>query len=221
MPRWEAWSRRRGDVAAADVDDASPEHRRKGVQPYTLLLRTEQATAASHRPWCQQPVEASLSKRSATPDVPPGTLERITRTSEDVPLLHSPVFWVALAIVGAIGAGLYYWENRSAWGKLARGQPAQPSPAPEAKPGLSRLPRRALKRRSSIRFASRRNRCRRRTQGAADARRERRGGTAVADTCVRQAVSRRDLTVRRTHPSPRRDGRRPPAQHAPTHLFPR
>ena len=74
-----------------------------------------------------------MSKRSTTPDVPPGTLERIIRSSEDVPLLHSPVFWIALAIVGAIGAGLYYWENRSAWENLP-GQPAQPGPAPEAKP---------------------------------------------------------------------------------------
>jgi hypothetical protein len=37
-----------------------------------------------------------------------------------------------LALVGAIGAGFYYWENRSAWEPLP-GQPVQPEPAPEAK----------------------------------------------------------------------------------------
>jgi len=59
-------------------------------------------------------------------------LERRVQSSEDVPLLHSPVFWVALAIVGAIGAGLFYWENRGAW-EILPGQPAAPAPAPEAK----------------------------------------------------------------------------------------
>ena len=73
-----------------------------------------------------------MSKRSPTPDVPPSALERRVQSSEEAPLLHSPVFWVALAIVGAIGAGLYYWENRSAWETLP-GQPPQPAPAPEAK----------------------------------------------------------------------------------------
>jgi hypothetical protein len=73
-----------------------------------------------------------LSKRSTTPDVPPSAFERKIPKSEEVPLLHSPVFWVALAIVGAIGAGLYYWENRSAWETLPA-QPPPPGPTPEAK----------------------------------------------------------------------------------------
>jgi hypothetical protein len=72
-----------------------------------------------------------LNKKSNTPDIPPGAFERVTRSSEEVPLLRSPVFWIALAIVTAIGVGLYFWQNRAAWEESAQTQQPPPTPAPE------------------------------------------------------------------------------------------
>lgn len=58
--------------------------------------------------------------------VPP--FDRVARRPDEAPLLRSPVFWIALAIVGAIGAGLYFWENRA----LFKGSEPAPHPAAPA-----------------------------------------------------------------------------------------
>lgn len=74
-----------------------------------------------------------MNKKSPIPDVPPGTYERVMQSSEDVPLLRSPVFWTAVTVVIAIGVGLFVWEERAAVREeAAQAQQPPPTPAPEA-----------------------------------------------------------------------------------------
>ncbi len=69
-----------------------------------------------------------MSKGPSNPGTPSPGFERVARRAEETPLLRSPVFWVALAIVIAIAVGLYLWENR---GALQASAPAL-APAPSA-----------------------------------------------------------------------------------------
>lgn len=73
-----------------------------------------------------------MNRKATTPDRPPRAFDHVARSPEDVPLLRSRVFWIALAIVMAIGAGLYFWQNRTAWEESAQTPQPQPAAAPEA-----------------------------------------------------------------------------------------
>lgn len=62
-------------------------------------------------------------------------MDRPPRPADETPLLKSPVLWIAIAIVGALGAGLYYWQYRASAppATVATPEPArEPSPPPEA-----------------------------------------------------------------------------------------
>ena len=93
---------------------------------------TETAPASHKTMPSRNPSEASLNKESPIRDVPPGTYERVMQGSEEVPLLRSPVFWTALAILIALGVGLYLWQDRAVLEETAPAQQSQPAPAPEA-----------------------------------------------------------------------------------------
>jgi hypothetical protein len=92
------------------------------------------------------PAESSLSKGPTNPGTPSPGFERVTRHAEETPLLRSPVFWVALAIVVAIVVGLYLWENRGALPESAPALAPAPSvpqlqleaaaPEPDAEPQI-------------------------------------------------------------------------------------
>ena len=65
-----------------------------------------------------------------------GSFERFPRLREEAPLLKSPIFWIAVAIVLAAGAGLYFWRERSVQEQATEAQPpVQEVPAPEAATG--------------------------------------------------------------------------------------
>jgi len=62
-------------------------------------------------------------------------MDRPPRPADETPLLKSPVLWVAIAIVVALAAGLYYWQYRASAppATLTTPESAQgPSPTPEA-----------------------------------------------------------------------------------------
>lgn len=93
---------------------------------------TESLAASLSSMASRSPAEVSLNEKSPSPDRPPAAFERVTRNSEEVPLLRSPVFWIALAIVIGLGAGLYFWENRPVREEISQAQQPQPASAPEA-----------------------------------------------------------------------------------------
>jgi hypothetical protein len=74
------------------------------------------------------------------PDAP----ERVPRLREETPLLESAVFWIAIAIVLAAGAGLYFWRERATQEPAAvETQERVQAPAPEAaieEPGAAPSP---------------------------------------------------------------------------------
>jgi Protein of unknown function (DUF3014) len=63
--------------------------------------------------------------------MPPPDFERGTPRPDETPLLKSPVFWIAVAVVLGLGVGLYLWEQRRPPGEQpeAQGQ-IQEAPAP-------------------------------------------------------------------------------------------
>ncbi len=62
-----------------------------------------------------------------------GSSERLPGRGEDAPLLKSPVFWIAVAIVLAAGVGLYLWRERAGQDLPTEAQPqVQEAPAPDA-----------------------------------------------------------------------------------------
>jgi hypothetical protein len=78
--------------------------------------------------------------------MPPPGFERGPPRPEETPLLKSPVFWIAVAVVLGLGAGLYLWEQRGspleqpeAQGQLEQAPApvaaaSEPAVVPEAEP---------------------------------------------------------------------------------------